>query len=69
VRYVDDTFAFIKQGDEDYVKEKLDEYHPNIKFTYEVEKERKLPFLDVQMTKDERDGSLSTGRSRTPTST
>ena len=69
VRYVDDTFAFIKIGEEDYVKEKLDEYHPNIKFTYEMENEGKLPFLDVQMTKEGRDGSLETSVYRKITNT
>ena len=53
MRYVDDTFAFIKPGEEEYVKNELDNYHQNIKFTYEMEKDGKLPFLDVMITKNE----------------
>ena len=53
MRYVDDTFAFIKPGEEEHVKNELDNYHQNIKFTYEMEKDGKLPFLDVMITKNE----------------
>ena len=51
-RYVDDTFAFIKPGRIELVKRKLNEFHENIKFTHELEKDKTIPFLDIliQMT-------------------
>ena len=46
-RYVDDTFAYIKPEMVDEVKTKLNEFHQNIRFTSELEADRKMPFLDV----------------------
>ena len=46
-RYVDDTLAFIEEEQIDNVLNILNEYHADIKFTYEVEKNNELPFLDV----------------------
>ena len=46
-RYVDDTFAYIKPEMVKEVKTKLNEFHQNIKFTSELEADRKMPFLDV----------------------
>ena len=34
-RYVDDTFAFIRKSDVNYVLEKLNAFHENVKFTFE----------------------------------
>ena len=50
-RYVDDTFAFIEIEHLENVKRELDGFHPNIKFTYELEDEGMIPFLDVKITK------------------
>jgi hypothetical protein len=49
-RYVDDCIAIIKKGHADDILHQLNNLHPNIKFTCEREKERKLPFLDLMLT-------------------
>ena len=46
-RYVDDTFSYIKQESIEFVLSKINSFHDNIKFTYETEKDGKIPFLDV----------------------
>ena len=66
-RYVDDTFAFVKQGKEKAIQEELNKYHPSIKFTYEVEEANKISFLDVLITKE--NGSLQTSVYRKATNT
>ena len=46
-RYVDDTFVFIRKGCVEHVLARLNSFHKNIQFTYELENQNKLPFLDV----------------------
>ena len=46
-RYVDDTIPYIKEESIEHVLSKLNGYHDNIEFTYEIENDGKLPFLDV----------------------
>ena len=46
-RYVDDTISYIKEESIEHVLSKLNGYHENIEFTYEIEKDGKLPFLDA----------------------
>ena len=46
-RYVDDTFAYVIPDKIDMILHELHSYHPNIKFTYELESNNKLAFLDV----------------------
>ena len=58
-RYVDDTFTFIKEDDIDAVQEALNGFHQDIKFTYEVETEGKITFLDVLVSR-KLDGSFDT---------
>ena len=48
-RYVDDTFAFIKPNAIVDVQNILNTYDTKIQFTHEVEQERKITFLDVQI--------------------
>lgn len=48
---MDDVFAVIKRNDEKRILEILNAQFPSIKFTYELEKENKLPFLDVVITR------------------
>ena len=66
LRYVDDTFVIRPHG-----QEKLDCFHEhlnrNIKFTVEHEKENKLAFLDVQVTRT--NNRLTTSVYRKPTHT
>lgn len=53
LRYVDDTFVIWQHGREelDRFLEHLNNMHPRIKFTMEVEEQQKLPFLDVLVYK------------------
>ena len=46
-RYVNDTFADVLPDKIDMILHELHSYHPNIKFTYELESNNKLAFLDV----------------------
>ena len=46
-RYVDDTIPYIKEESIEHVLSKLNGYHDNIEFTYEIENDGKLPFLNV----------------------
>ena len=46
-RYIDDTICFIKVRLFNYILSVLNNFDINIKFTYELEHEGKLPFLDV----------------------
>ena len=52
MHYVDDLFlALDNPNDVEYVYQIFNYIHPNLKFTKEEENERKLPFLDVFITK------------------
>ena len=44
---MDDTFAFILPDKTDMILHELNSYHPNIKFTCELESYNMLAFLDV----------------------
>jgi hypothetical protein len=47
-RYVDDVFAIIKGNcDIQIILNKINKWDENIKFTYEIETNDKLPFLDI----------------------
>ena len=46
-RYVYDTISYIKKESIEHVLSKSNVYHENIEFTYEIENDGKLPFLDV----------------------
>ena len=46
-RYVDDTICFIIVGSVNYILSVLNSFDVNIKFTYELEHDGKLPFIDV----------------------
>ena len=51
-RYVDDTLCYIKTDSIDYVLKMLNGFHRNIQFTYEVETDSKIFFLDVLVIRD-----------------
>jgi len=54
-KYVDDLFAISKTDAIETILGTLNNYHRSIKFTVEVEKDGKLPFLDaIAIRKDER---------------
>ena len=58
-RYVDDTFTFIKDGEAENVKETLNKFHSDIKFTYESESNGSISFLDVKVNR-KIDGTFDT---------
>ena len=58
-RYVDDTFTFIKDGEAENVKETLNKFHTDIKFTYESESNGSISFLDVKVNR-KIDGTFDT---------
>ena len=64
-RYVDDTFAIFNHGAEaDEFLTKLNCLHPSLKFTFEKEKGKCLPFLDVYIERT--DISFETSGYRKP---
>ena len=69
LRYVDDTFVIWPHGQDELQRfhDHINQQHPNIQFTIEEEKEGKLAFLDVQITRST-DG-LSTSVYHKPTHT
>lgn len=67
-RYVDDTFVLCRLGKVDALLEFLNSRNRYIRFSYEVEKENTLPFLDCLVNKDP-NGSLGTTVYRKPTHT
>ena len=46
-RYVDDMFVFVKKGCVERVLTHLNSFHKNVRFTYELENQDRLPFVDV----------------------
>ena len=69
VRYVDDTFIIWPHGPDGLrsFHQHLNQQHPSIQFTVEGEKDDRLPFLDVLVTKE--GGKLVTSVYRKPTHT
>ena len=45
--YVDDTIYFVNSNGISHVLESLNSFHSNIKFTIEIEKEKKITFVDI----------------------
>nr|VZI32915.1 unnamed protein product [Spirometra erinaceieuropaei] len=68
MRYVDDTFVILRRDAKDNFKRELNSVFPQIQFTMEEEEDGVLPFLDVQVTRQE-DGTLQTGVFRKATNT
>ncbi|XP_047984696.1 uncharacterized protein LOC125225163 [Leguminivora glycinivorella] len=69
-RYVDDVFCILR-GSSDTVErfvDHLNSIHPKVKFTFEMESDRSLPFLDVKL-KAKPDGTLAHSVYRKPTHT
>ena len=48
-RYVDDTICWINEDAIEIVLKKLNSFHKNISFTYEMESDGNIAFLDVQL--------------------
>ena len=51
-RFVDGSIMFVKNDNIDCTLDQLNSFHEQIQFTYEVEHNNKLPFLDVLLIKD-----------------
>ena len=51
-RFVDDNFAYAKCGSIEYLLSVPNLFHDNIKFTYEEERNNRLPFLNVLFMRD-----------------
>ena len=64
-RYVDDTFTFVKKGCISEVINEINSFHPNIKFTHEMEKDKAIAFLDVLLKRQE-DRCIETSVYRKP---
>ena len=45
--YVDDTICFVRDGCQEFVLSCLNSFHNSIQFTYEIERENKISFLDM----------------------
>lgn len=64
-RYVDDVFAVIKVNEAESILSVLNSQYPSIKFTIEIEKDGRLPFLDVMVQR--RDAVIEFDVYRKPT--
>ena len=65
-RYVDDTFTLVEKGKRDEIITSLNNFHPNIKFTHEIENQGTIAFLDVLLKKED-NGVVQTSVYRKPT--
>ena len=65
-RYVDDTFTFVKKNCSTKVIQEINSFHPNLKFTHEIEKDGRIAFLDVFLSRSEQ-GNIDTSVYRKPT--
>ena len=52
IRYVDDTLVLIKRKDLEYVRNQLNTFHPNLKFTVDEFLEGDIHFLDLLIKKN-----------------
>jgi hypothetical protein len=69
-KYVDDTFVLIEPTTNvTDVPHILNNFHPSIKFTYDIETDQSLPFLDVKVTRLSERQTFETTIYRKPTFT
>ena len=66
-RFVDNTIILVKNDNITYVLDQLNSFHEQIQFTYEVEHDNKLPFLDFLLIKNA--NKIDTTVYRKPTNT
>ena len=66
-RFVDDTFCIIKRGTKDLILSRLNNFHPQIKFTSEEQTNNMIAFLDVLIIN--RSGNIDSTVYRKPTNT
>ncbi|XP_065356466.1 uncharacterized protein LOC135962995 [Calliphora vicina] len=65
-KYVDDLFAIIRKSDEEKILKTMNVYHNKIQFTIEREKNMSIPYLDINIIKD--NGRIRTNWYTKPTS-
>ena len=65
-RFVDDTFTFVLPDKIEYIVNQLNTFDENIQFTFEMEEENKLAFLDVMVITNTND-TINTTVYRKPT--
>ena len=68
LRFVDDIFAIVRRSAVESLLDHLNQQHPAIRFTIEIEEEGKLPFLDTAVHRCD-GGKLRTSVYRKPTHT
>ena len=51
-RYVDDTLCYVKKGSLEHILSTLNNFHDNIKFTYETQCNNMISFLDVLIVRN-----------------
>ena len=68
-RYVDDTCTAVPADRVDDLMNHLNSVESSIQFTVEIEHDGKLPFLDVLLSHNIKDGSITTTVFRKPTHT
>ena len=54
-RFVDDSICFVYIGPTDYIRSVLNSFHKNIRFTYEMGSNAKLPFVDMLLMRNHKD--------------
>ena len=52
IRYIDDVILCINSSHTNLVLKVFNEYHERLKFTYELEKDKTLNFLDITATRE-----------------
>ena len=67
LRYVDDTFTAVHKDEIDFLHEHLNKQNTYIQFTWEIEENGKIPFLDCLVSRDNH--KLRTTIYRKPTNT
>ena len=69
LRYVDDVFCVFEISMEKIQEflERINRWHPNLRFTVEFEKNKQLPFLDVLVTREDDQHTTSLYRKSTHT--
>ena len=65
--FVEDTIKFVKNDGIAYVLDQLNSFHEQIQFTYEVEHNNKLPFLDILLLKNANETDTTVYRKPTNT--